>query len=126
MHIERPIGLLRDRGLLGHGLLLPSIQALEVQGPGGTTHHGGCNLVRGGRIHVHPGPLLRLEDVGQAAKAVTSMDAELGFPQDGNPIVVVDALDTRSLAFLLDIVCRDEFGDVPLSSAYYSMVFSDW
>jgi hypothetical protein len=40
------------------------------------------------------------------------MDAELGFPQDGNPIVVVDALDARSLAFLLDIVCRGEFGQV--------------
>lgn len=120
-HVEGPIGSLRDRGLLGHCLLRPSIQTLEVQCPGGTTHHGGCNLVRGGSVHVNPGPLQWLEHVGQAAKAVASMDAELGFPGDGNLIVAVDALDARSLAFLLDIACRGEFGQVIIFDSTLSL-----
>src|SRR5687768_14435167 len=52
------------RGFLRHGLLRPSVLALEVQGSGGTEHNGGCYRVRGCRIHVNPGSLQWLERLG--------------------------------------------------------------
>jgi hypothetical protein len=48
--------------------------------------------IRVGRVHVYPGTSLRLENLRQAAHAVGGVDAQPRFPQNGDLVVLIDAL----------------------------------
>jgi hypothetical protein len=99
-YIQGTIRCRLDGGQLRYALLWAAFQALKAQGAGRAARHDFGDLIDRSGIHLDPEPVVHIKDSWQPTQAARSVDAQAGFPIDGDLVCVIFTLDAGLLALL--------------------------